>query len=195
MSHSSWCLPSAASNCSFASGWPSIVTKAGTSPALMQSSIGGLRASESCLRRPRTATRAASYSSAGPLRATKVAVLSMIVFMSAGGSGGDADFGDHATARAVEAALSATVHALPPALEPPRHGGELWELLRRRWCELTAPWRELIAAGTSWRELLQDLELRLDLDLGSEDDFEDREYVRGLFEAEYAEAMSYEGHD
>ena len=63
------------------------------------------------------------------------------------------------------------------------------------WCELTAPWRELIAAGTSWRELLQDLELRLDLDLGSEDDFEDREYVRGLFEAEYAEAMSYEGHD
>ena len=116
-------------------------------------------------------------------------------FMSAGGSGGDADFGDHATARAVEAALSATVHALPPALEPPRHGGELWELLRRRWCELTAPWRELIAAGTSWRELLQDLELRLDLDLGSEDDFEDREYVRGLFEAEYAEAMSYEGHD
>ena len=104
-------------------------------------------------------------------------------------------FGDHATARAVEAALSATVHALPPALEPPRHGGELWELLRRRWCELTAPWRELIAAGTSWRELLQDLELRLDLDLGSEDDFEDREYVRGLFEAEYAEAMSYEGHD
>ena len=50
-------------------------------------------------------------------------------------------------------------------------------------------------AGTSWRELLQDLELRLDLDLGSEDDFEDREYVRGLFEAEYAEAMSYEGHD
>ena len=104
--------------------------------------------------------------------------------MSAGGSGGDADFGDHATARAVEAALSATVHALPPALEPPRHGGELWELLRRRWCELTAPWRELIAAGTSWRELLQDLELRLDLDLGSEDDFEDREYVRGLFEAE-----------
>ena len=97
--------------------------------------------------------------------------------------------------RAVEAALSATVHALPPALEPPRHGGELWELLRRRWCELTAPWRELIAAGTSWRELLQDLELRLDLDLGSEDDFEDREYVRGLFEAEYAEAMSYEGHD
>ena len=66
---------------------------------------------------------------------------------------------------------------------------------RRRWCELTAPWRELIAAGTSWRELLQDLELRLDLDLGSEDDFEDREYVRGLFEAEYAEAMSYEGHD
>ena len=28
-----------------------------------------------------------------------------------------------------------------------------------------------------------------------EDDFEDREYVRGLFEAEYAEAMSYEGHD
>ena len=29
----------------------------------------------------------------------------------------------------------------------------------------------------------------------SEDDFEDREYVRGLFEAEYAEAMSYEGHD
>ena len=45
------------------------------------------------------------------------------------------------------------------------------------------------------RELLQDLELRLDLDLGSEDDFEDREYVRGLFEAEYAEAMSYEGHD
>ena len=110
-------------------------------------------------------------------------------------TGGDADFGDHATARAVEAALSATVHALPPALEPPRHGGELWELLRRRWCELTAPWRELIAAGTSWRELLQDLELRLDLDLGSEDDFEDREYVRGLFEAEYAEAMSYEGHD
>ena len=46
----------------------------------------------------------------------------------------------------------------------------------------------------SWRELLQDLELRLDLDLGS-DDSEDREYVRGLFEAEYAEAMSYEGHD
>ena len=31
--------------------------------------------------------------------------------------------------------------------------------------------------------------------LGSEDDSEDREYVRGLFEAEYAEAMSYEGHD
>ena len=60
---------------------------------------------------------------------------------------------------------------------------------------LRALWRELIAAGTSWRELLQDLELRLDLDLGSEDDFEDREYVRGLFEAEYAEAMSYEGHD
>ena len=88
-----------------------------------------------------------------------------------------------------------SVHALTPALEPPRHGRELWELLRRRWCELTAPWRELIAAGTSWRELLQDLELRLDLDLGSEDDFEDREYVRGLFEAEYAEAMSYEGHD
>ena len=116
-------------------------------------------------------------------------------FMSAGGSGGDADFGDHATARAVEAALSATVHALPPALEPPRHGGELWELLRRRWCELTAPWRELIAAGTSWRELLQDLELRLDLDLGSEDDSEDRKYVRGLFKAEYADAMSYEGHD
>ena len=27
----------------------------------------------------------------------------------------------------------------------------------------------------------------------SEDDFEDQEYVRGLFEAEYAEAMSYEG--
>ena len=53
----------------------------------------------------------------------------------------------------------------------------------------------LIAAGTSWRELLQDLELRLDLDLGSEDDSEDREYVRRLFEAEYAEAMSYEGHD
>ena len=105
------------------------------------------------------------------------------------------DFGDHATARAVEAALSATVHALPPALEPPRRGRELWELLRRRWCELTAPWRELIAAGTSWRELLQDLELRLDLDLGSDDDSEDREYVRGLFEAEYAEAMSYEGHD
>ena len=105
--------------------------------------------------------------------------------------GGDADFGDHATARAVEAALSATVHALPPALEPPRRGRELWELLRRRWCELTAPWRELIAAGTSWRELLQDLELRLDLDLGSDDDSEDREYVRGLFEAEYAEAMSY----
>ena len=49
--------------------------------------------------------------------------------------------------------------------------------------------------GTSWRELLQDLELRLDLDLGLEDDSEDREYVRGLFEAEYAEAMSYEGHD
>ena len=72
---------------------------------------------------------------------------------------------------------------------------KLWELLRRRWCELTAPWRELIAAGTSWRELLQDLELRLDLDLGLEDDSEDREYVRGLFEAEYAEAMSYEGHD
>ena len=68
-------------------------------------------------------------------------------------------------------------------------------LLRCRWCELTAPWRELIAAGTSWRELLQDLELRLDLDLGSDDDSEDREYVRGLFEAEYAEAMSYEGHD
>ena len=116
-------------------------------------------------------------------------------FMSAGGSGGDADFGDHATARAVEAALSATLHALPPALEPPRRGRELWELLRCRWCELTAPWRELIAAGTSWRELLQDLELRLDLDLGSDDDSEDREYVRGLFEAEYAEAMSYEGHD
>ena len=108
--------------------------------------------------------------------------------------GGDADFGDHATARAVEAALSATLHALPPALGPPRRGRELWELLRRRWCELTAPWRELVAAGTSWRELLQDLELRLDLDLGS-DDSEDREYVRGLFEAEYAEAMSYEGHD
>ena len=52
-----------------------------------------------------------------------------------------------------------------------------------------------IAAGTSWRELLQDLELRLDLDLGSDDDSEDREYVRGLFKAEYAEAMSYEGHD
>ena len=50
-------------------------------------------------------------------------------------------------------------------------------------------------APGSWHELLQDLELRLDLDLGSEDDFEDREYVRGLFEAEYAEAMSYEGHD
>ena len=116
-------------------------------------------------------------------------------FMSAGGSGGDADFGDHATARAVEAALSATLHALPPALEPPRRGRELWELLRCRWCELTAPWRELVAAGTSWRELLQDLELRLDLDLGSDDDSEDREYVRGLFEAEYAEAMSYEGHD
>ena len=57
------------------------------------------------------------------------------------------------------------------------------------------PHSQLIAAGTSWRELLQDLELRLDLDLGSEDDSEDREYVRGLFEAEYAEAMSYEGHD
>ena len=82
-----------------------------------------------------------------------------------------------------------------PPREPPRRGRELWELLRRRWCELTAPWRELIAAGTSWRELLQDLELRLDLDLGSDDDSEDREYVRGLFEAEYAEAMSYEGHD
>ena len=57
-----------------------------------------------------------------------------------------------------------------------------------------SPQRRL-AAGTSWRELLQDLELRLDLDLGSEDDSEDREYVRRLFEAEYAEAMSYEGHD
>ena len=52
-----------------------------------------------------------------------------------------------------------------------------------------------IAAGVGWRELLQDLELRLDLDLGSDDDSEDREYVRELFEAEYAEAMSYEGHD
>ena len=30
-------------------------------------------------------------------------------------------------------------------------------------------------------------------DLGSDDDSEDREYVRGLFEAECAEAMSYEG--
>ena len=78
-------------------------------------------------------------------------------FMSAGGSGGDADFGDHATARAVEAALSATVHALPPALEPPRRGRELWELLRRHWCELTACWRELIVDGVSWRELLRDL--------------------------------------
>ena len=113
--------------------------------------------------------------------------------MSAGGSGGDADFGDHATARAVEAALSAAVHALPPALEPPRHGRELLKLLRRRWCELTAPCRELIADGVSWRELLEDLELRLDLDLGSDNDSEDREYVRGLFEAECAEAMSYEG--
>ena len=95
---------------------------------------------------------------------------------------------------AIEGAVCDT-RAGPLALVPPRHGRALWELLRRRWCELTAPWRELIAAGTSWRELLQDLELRLDLDLGSEDDFEDREYVRGLFEAEYAEAMSYEGHD
>ena len=47
----------------------------------------------------------------------------------------------------------------------------------------------------SFRRPLLEFELRLDLDLGSEDDFEDREYVRGLFEAEYAEAMSYEGHD
>ena len=68
----------------------------------------------------------------------------------AGGSGGDADFGDHATARAVEAALSATLHALPPALEPPRRGRELWELLRRRWCELTAPYHKLTAP---WHEL------------------------------------------
>ena len=58
-----------------------------------------------------------------------------------------------------------------------------------------AEWCSSGHARPTWRELLQDLELRLDLDLGSEDDFEDREYVRGLFEAEYAEAMSYEGHD
>ena len=77
---------------------------------------------------------------------------------------------------------------------PPASYGEVEAaLLCRRWCELTAPWRELIAAGTSWRELLQDLELRLDLDLGSDVDSEDREHVRGLFEAEYAEASSYEG--
>ena len=31
---------------------------------------------------------------------------------------------------------------------------------------------------------------------GSDDDSEDREYIRGLFEADgYAEAMSHEGHD
>ena len=53
--------------------------------------------------------------------------------------------------------------------------------------------RELIADGVSWRELLEDLELRLDLDLGSDDDSEDREYVRGLFEAEYAEKRVLRG--
>ena len=61
----------AASNWSFDSGWPSIVTKAGTRLALMQSSMGGLRAIESCLRSARTATSESAYSSAGPLRATK----------------------------------------------------------------------------------------------------------------------------
>ena len=50
-----------------------------------------------------------------------------------------------------------------------------------------------IAAGVGWRELLQDLKLRLDLDLGSDDDSEDREYVRGLFEAEYAEKRVLRG--
>ena len=50
-----------------------------------------------------------------------------------------------------------------------------------------------LAAGASWRELLEDLELRLDL--GSDDDSEDREYVRGLFEADVPKNMSYEGHD
>ena len=61
----------AASNWSLSSGWPSIVTNDGTRPALMHVSMGGLRASESCLRRKRTELSAASYSSAGPLRATK----------------------------------------------------------------------------------------------------------------------------
>mmetsp|Transcript_12010 Transcript_12010/g.30796 ORF Transcript_12010/g.30796 Transcript_12010/m.30796 type:complete len:258 (+) Transcript_12010:1118-1891(+) len=61
----------AASNCSFESGWPSIVTNEGTRPALMTSSMGGLRASESCLRRPRVALKASSNSSGGPLRCTK----------------------------------------------------------------------------------------------------------------------------
>ena len=51
------------------------------------------------------------------------------------------------------------------------------KLLRRRWREQ--------------RLLLLDLELRLDLDLYSDDDSEDREYVQWLFEDEYAEAMSY----
>ena len=96
------------SNCTWASGWASSVTKCGTRPTSMQSSIGGSFGIESSLRSARVARSAFASPSGAPFVATQpltIAPSDATSFGSSGAPAGDAVVASASSAGAVAAKL------------------------------------------------------------------------------------------